>query len=78
MIEDLQFYNEKFKEPNEIIKEAIDISISRGKRNWNYTKAIVRSWQGEGLQTLEDVKAFENNKASSVKVKSADPLADMR
>ena len=78
MIEDLQFYNEKFKEPNEIIKEAIDISIARGKRNWNYTKAIVRSWQGEGLQTLEDVKAFERDKAGGAKTESIDPLSDMR
>lgn len=34
MIEDLDFYKDKFDEPNEIIMEALDISVARGKRNW--------------------------------------------
>ena len=59
ILEDLQFYGEKFIEADEIIKRAIDIAISRSAKNWGYVKAILRSWQQEGLKTLEQVDTHE-------------------
>lgn len=59
ILEDLQFYGEKFIEADEIIKRAIDIAISRSAKNWGYVKAILRSWQQEGLETLEQVDTHE-------------------
>lgn len=59
VLEDLQFYGEKFIEADEIIKRAIDIAISRSAKNWGYVKAILRGWQQEGLETLEQVDDHE-------------------
>lgn len=59
ILEDLQFYGEKFIEADEIIKRAIDIAISRSAKNWGYVKAILRGWQQEGLETLEQVDDHE-------------------
>lgn len=59
ILEDLQFYGEKFIEADEIIKRAIDIAISRSAKNWGYVKAILRGWQQEGLETLEQVDTHE-------------------
>ena len=60
MSEDLIFYNDKFDEPNEVIIEAVDISVMRGKRNWNYAKSIIQGWRNEGLKTLDEVRKHEN------------------
>ena len=78
MIEDLLFYNNEFEEPNEIIIEALDISLARGIRKWNYAKSIVQSWKGEGLKTIAEVKEFENNKKETHGKKVNDPLSRFR
>lgn len=70
MIEDLIFYNDKFEDPNEIIIEAVDIALARSKRSWNYSKAIIQSWKGEGLKTINEVREFESTKKKGVEVKS--------
>ena len=62
VIEDIKHYFEKFDEPNPIIIEALDISVSRGIRKWNYAKAILKSWHGKGLKTLDDIRESENEK----------------
>ena len=65
VIEDLTFYSDKFDEPDAIIIEAMDISIMRSKRNWEYVKAIIQGWRSEGLKTLSDVRGHEKNQGKN-------------
>lgn len=65
VIEDLNYYFEKFDEPNPIIIEAIDISVARGIRKWNYVKAILKSWYGKGLKTVDEIRKSENEQNQS-------------
>lgn len=77
MLEDLQYYAEKFDDADEIIKEAIDIAISRSAKNWGYVKGIVRKWQSEGLKKIEQVKEFENSKSAQSNETTIDYLKDL-
>lgn len=59
MLEDLDFYKDKFDELELIIEEAIEISRQRSVKNWNYTKKIIQDWRNHDLKTLSDVRAHE-------------------
>lgn len=70
MYEDLEFYKDKFDEPNEIIIEAIDICRQRSAKHWNYAKSIIQSWRNHNLKTLSDVRKHEaKDKVSGFKKK---------
>lgn len=60
MLEDLDFYKDKFDELEAIINEAIEISRQRSVKNWNYTKKIIQDWRNHDLKTLSEVRAHED------------------
>jgi DnaD/phage-associated family protein len=60
LMEDMNFWIEDFNENEDVIIHALKIAIDRNKRNWGYTKAILKDWHGRGAKTLTDVKALEN------------------
>ncbi|WP_051758209.1 DnaD domain protein [Rossellomorea vietnamensis] len=64
IIEDMNAWVEDFNEQEEIIIQALKIAIDRNKRNWGYTKAILKDWHSKGVKTLSDIEALDNeNKA---------------
>lgn len=49
-----------------LVKEALKKSAEQNAKNFKYTESILRSWENQGVKTLDDVKAldkkFENGK----------------
>lgn len=51
------------KESNEeLVLEALKISVLANKRTIKYAAAIVRNWKNENIKTIDDLKANENKK----------------
>lgn len=48
---------EDTKASPEVILEGVDYSIGKGKGNFQYISAVVEGWIGQGLNSLEEVKA---------------------
>ena len=47
--------------PDLVIK-ALEITSKSNARNFKYTEAILRSWEKQGIQTIEDVDALEKQR----------------
>lgn len=55
-------YIDDFKEGgNEIVINALKISLERNKISWGYAKAILKNWLNAKLESLEEVEAHERN-----------------
>eukprot|EP00130_Batrachochytrium_dendrobatidis_P008385 XP_006683260.1 hypothetical protein BATDEDRAFT_93020 [Batrachochytrium dendrobatidis JAM81] len=46
----------------EIVKEAIAVTVKKGGRTYSYTEKILKEWQNAGLQTIEAVHSYELEK----------------
>ena len=46
----------------ELVIKALEITSSNNARNFKYTEAILRSWEKQGIQTVEDVEALEKQR----------------
>lgn len=60
LMEDMNYWIEDFNGNEDVIIHALKIAIDRNKRNWGYTKGILKDWHGKGALTLSDVEALEN------------------
>lgn len=60
--------NTNFKNPKEMILEALEIASTSNKRRLNYVEGILRNWENESLLTLEEIRNSTNkpNKRKSV------------
>ncbi|MCR2823305.1 DnaD domain-containing protein [Lederbergia panacisoli] len=57
----------------ELVLEAMKISLTVGKRNWRYTYGILKRWRDERVKTLGDVWALDKEFEQQKKVSSAIP-----
>ena len=46
----------------ELVIKALEITSSNNARSFKYTEAILRSWENQGIQTVEDVEALEKQR----------------
>ena len=46
----------------ELVIMALEITSKSNARNFKYTEAILRSWEKQGIQTIEDVDALEKQR----------------
>lgn len=46
----------------ELVIKALEITSSNNARSFKYTEAILRSWEKQGIQTVEDVEALEKQR----------------
>lgn len=53
--------NSSFKNPKEIIMEALNIASANDKRRLNYVEGILRNWENESLLTIEEIRNQNNN-----------------
>ncbi|WP_338705418.1 DnaD domain protein [Priestia aryabhattai] len=59
LIQEINAWLNDFNGNHEVVIEALKISVERNKRNWGYTKAILKDWYSKGLKSLKDIKALE-------------------
>lgn len=72
----------RFKNPSEMILEAMKIACSNNKRYLKYVEGILKNWNNESLLTLEEVKANDrkganhgqNNGGRDGEVERKDPI----
>lgn len=57
MVESLQYWSDDLSP--ELVIEALRISAKGNASNFKYTESILRSWETQGVKTLEDVKALD-------------------
>ncbi|WP_407656587.1 DnaD domain-containing protein [Lentibacillus cibarius] len=43
----------------ELVLDAMQRALERGKSNWSYVKGILQAWAKKGITTVEDAKAEE-------------------
>ncbi|WP_102349196.1 DnaD domain protein [Bacillus sp. Marseille-P3661] len=46
----------------ELVNHAIEMTIQRKIKNWNYTKAILKNWYSFDIKTMDDLVAYEKSK----------------
>ena len=46
----------------ELVIKALEITSSNNARSFKYTEAILRSWEKQGVQTVEDVETLEKQR----------------
>lgn len=46
----------------ELVIKALEITSKSNARNFKYTEAILRSWEKQGIHTVEDVEALEKQR----------------
>lgn len=52
-----------FKENgDEIVIEAMKVSLMNNKTNWNYANGILKAWYQKGIKSVEDIQALENQR----------------
>ncbi|WP_080961693.1 DnaD domain-containing protein [Enterococcus cecorum] len=56
-IQNIQFWCQDLSP--ELVIKALEITSSNNARSFKYTEAILRSWEKQGIQTIEDVEALE-------------------
>ncbi|MDN3229510.1 DnaD domain-containing protein [Priestia megaterium] len=59
LIQEINAWLNDFNGNHEVVIEALKISVERNKRNWGYTKAILKDWYSKGVKSLSDIKALE-------------------
>ncbi|WP_433958876.1 DnaD domain-containing protein [Cytobacillus horneckiae] len=58
--ETLQPWIEDFNNQDEIIVAAMQLALEQNKRNLGYVIGILRNWLSQGVKTLDDCKAIQN------------------
>lgn len=58
--------------PQEWIAEAIEIAVTRNKRNWRYVEAILKRWKEEGHAKRQDRRDAQENGRRYVEGEFAD------
>jgi len=53
----------------DIVLHALEISLVRGKANWNYTQAVLRDWKQKGLKTIEEIAKYIDQQYKGKKFK---------
>lgn len=55
---------------DELVVEALKLSVEQGKKSWSYTEAILKSWLEKGVRTVEDAQAdqreFQEKRARAI------------
>ena len=51
--------------PDDVIRYAIDEACANGKRTWAYVKAILNRYVQDGVKTVGDIRAREQNREKS-------------
>ena len=64
----LEQYNE------ELVREAIRLTVVSGKKYLNYTTGILHNWEDRGYKTLEDIRKNERKEKEPVEVFDCDWL----
>lgn len=59
-IQNIQFWCQDLSP--ELVIKALEITSSNNARSFKYTEAILRSWEKQGIQTIEDVDALEKQR----------------
>lgn len=59
-IQNIQFWCQDLSP--ELVIKALEITSKSNARNFKYTEAILRSWEKQGIQTIEDVDALEKQR----------------
>ena len=62
----LEHYNE------ELVREAMRVTVVNGKKYLNYTTGILHNWEDNGYKTLEDVRKNEKEEKEPVEVFDCD------
>ncbi|WP_242316153.1 DnaD domain protein, partial [Bacillus cereus group sp. BfR-BA-01355] len=42
-----------------LVVEAMKITLENNKRNWSYTKGILKDWHQQGFKTIQDVETAQ-------------------
>lgn len=59
-IQNIQFWCQDLSP--ELVIKALEITSNSNARSFKYTEAILRSWEKQGIQTVEDVEALEKQR----------------
>lgn len=59
-IQNIQFWCQDLSP--ELVIKALEITSSNNARSFKYTEAILRRWEQQGIQTVEDVEALEKQR----------------
>ena len=59
-IQNIQFWCQDLSP--ELVIKALEITSKSNARNFKYTEAILRSWEKQGIQTVDDVDALEKQR----------------
>lgn len=59
-IQNIQFWCQDLSA--ELVIKALEITSKSNARNFKYTEAILRTWEKQGIQTVEDVDALEKQR----------------
>ncbi|MGG0387822.1 DnaD domain protein [Priestia megaterium] len=59
LIQEINAWLNDFNGNHEVVIEALKISVERNKRNWGYTKAILKDWYSKGVKSLSNIRALE-------------------
>lgn len=68
-LEKLQSWRELYN--TEMLILAIDTAAEAGKRSWTYINGILTNWKNEGIRTLGDVAASNENRQQQARPSSA-------
>lgn len=68
-LEKLQSWRELYN--TEMLILAIDTAAEAGKRSWTYINGILTNWKNEGVRTLGDVAASNENRRQQARPSSA-------
>lgn len=58
---------------SDIVIAAMKIALEKNARNFHFCEAILKEWLGQGLQTLDEVRAYEADKKQKRKANKANP-----
>lgn len=62
--EQINYWIDDFKDNgNEIVVEAMKESVNSNVTNWKYVNSILKSWYNDGVQTIKDIQARNNERS---------------
>lgn len=69
--QDITYYLESFEnDSDEIVTAALKLALDRNKVNWGYAKGILRDWLNSNLKSINEVRAYEQQKLANFKSRS--------
>ncbi|WP_315293464.1 MULTISPECIES: DnaD domain protein [Mammaliicoccus] len=70
--QDITYYLESFENnSDEIVTAALKLALDRNKVNWGYAKAILKDWLKSNLKSINEVRAYEQQKLANFKSRSS-------